>query len=699
MYVLKHKVYSQTNTIPHFLLCLSLFLLARSSGVDWAQVAAFVDHGRKYATFTGQRRHKHSKILRMLLKLQRCCCPWIPASWTKTLNRHAGNAAPHKSDMNGKPGPPGNHHSHHSRRGSSLGSEREMTSLNPRAGSGQGDLESGFTGALDGRLAGGVAGRELTAVAADGMSESPRLKANMGRSSSLGTDGIHERTGGTPALNHAPQRHRKASKGKQSSKRASRGSKTHKPSSGTASDDDSSSRSGGKNVSERSSVSSSSDSEDDGLLRSVLPGIRTSEIDILMQECPFMGARYANQAKGNASSGAAAAAAAAAGPGAGSSDAAANMRRGPNGLVSRFWAPRSRKALLNQPAQQVDLELQQQQQQEGEGEQQPLPPKMQPSTAAIADQPHLPLTPPLSGDGSLSRGSAGAAAAAAAQQTADYRSRPRSGGAGTAVRSLATRSAAPAFVYGSRKPAEGSGLPEAGEYSGPQHVRRGSSGAAVIPEGPAAAGFSKPGSWGLAGMAMESTAAAAGGAGPGGLLAEVEWSAGSPRSVIRSPFQIQTDKALGRQSGVTKGLATRSVNLGGDRFGGGAVSDAIHCSAQHPHLPEDSEAAMHVTQCDDGYDAAAAAVDMVSLARNSRKAGQAPAAAAAGGGGGGGGPARSRSRGLASRSVGMPGVLCSTTSNGLHVALPAISRQPLRLYGQVSGISILQSGRGFGSRP
>eukprot|EP00878_Enallax_costatus_P002544 GHUV01002726.1.p1 GENE.GHUV01002726.1~~GHUV01002726.1.p1 ORF type:complete len:958 (+),score=224.31 GHUV01002726.1:205-3078(+) len=295
------------------------------AGVDWAQVAAFVDHGRKYAAFTGQKRHKHNKLLRMLLKLQRCCCPWLPASWTRRLSRHAGGPAHKGNNSNSKPGSPDNHPSHHghsrshshSRRGSALGVESGISglgSLKPRTNDSKGDLEFGFTaadGADRAALEGAVnslAGVEMTTVAADdasdhlaGSRESVREDGRLG--------GISEHTAGA---SNSKQQGRTAKKwARSSSKRTGYSFRQKQPTSGTASDDDSSSRSsrksGGRSGSERSSQSNSSENEDDGFLHSVLPGLGTSEIDVLMQECPFMGARYASQPKGNASSSAAAA--------------------------------------------------------------------------------------------------------------------------------------------------------------------------------------------------------------------------------------------------------------------------------------------------------------------------------------------------------------------------------------------------------
>jgi hypothetical protein len=140
------------------------------------------------------------------------------------------------------------------------------------------------------------------------------------------------------------------------------------------------------------------------------------------------------------------------------------------------------------------------------------------------------------------------------------------------------------------------------------------------------------------------------------------------------------DKALGRPSGAYRGLATRSVNMnygssGLDRSQGGlnltgagpaaAAGFGFEGSVLPPHLPEGQEAAMHGGGLGVGeepvYDAAAAAVDMVALARNSgRKSGSFSGPADGNGSSSGGAaglrrPSSSCGRSLASRSVGMAG--------------------------------------------
>jgi hypothetical protein len=168
--------------------------------------------------------------------------------------------------------------------------------------------------------------------------------------------------------------------------------------------------------------------------------------------------------------------------------------------------------------------------------------------------------------------------------------------------------------------------------------------------------------------------------------------------VSRPPAGAQTpmDKALGRPSGAYRGLATRSVNLnygssGMDRSqanlnltsaGPAAAGFGFEGSVLPPHLPEGQEAAMHGCGLGVGeepvYDAAAAAVDMVALARNSgRRSGSFSGPIADGSGSSGGTGALGRpsgGRSLASRSVGMTGellwigLLCLVLIGGVCIA-------------------------------
>jgi hypothetical protein len=150
---------------------------------------------------------------------------------------------------------------------------------------------------------------------------------------------------------------------------------------------------------------------------------------------------------------------------------------------------------------------------------------------------------------------------------------------------------------------------------------------------------------------------------------------GRSATVMQTPME----KALGRPSGAYRGLATRSVNMSYGSSGSAIFSGAAGAagasgtgsasfeglgfgSALPPHVPEGREASMTRgglgVGSEPGYDAAAAAVDMVALARNSsgRKSGSFSGPAAEGGGAAAGGLARpSSGRSLASRSVGMAG--------------------------------------------
>jgi hypothetical protein len=162
---------------------------------------------------------------------------------------------------------------------------------------------------------------------------------------------------------------------------------------------------------------------------------------------------------------------------------------------------------------------------------------------------------------------------------------------------------------------------------------------------------------------------------PGAAVAAV--AAATPlASRTAAAMQSPMEKALGRPSGAYRGLATRSVNMsygsssGFDRQqqqqGLAGLTGAAPAAAagfgfegsQLPlHLPEGQEAAMPCM--DVGYDAAAAAVDMVALARSSRRRSgsfSGPAEGGSSSGGAGGSLARpSSGRSLASRSVGMAG--------------------------------------------
>lgn len=694
----------------------NLCAAAAAVGVDWAQVAAFVDHGRKYSHFTGQHVHKTSKLQRLLLWMLRtfcCCCGFSKAAHTAQHGmRHSHS---HGEDHSVRP--PGSH-----KGGRRSPSQRSRHGKRDSRDSGAAAAAAAAGGVTDGAVLGTLFSRDATndiegrgpvvaganngAAAADGVAAAAPAAEGGPPSFSDGLAGyqLNRQVGNESSRKYNRQQQQ------QQSGAAAAGA-------GDVSDIDDSGSTGSSASSGISNSASSSGSEGDhdGLLTSVLPafsGFGDADIDVM--ECPFMTSTFGAHTHRRTESGAqpdsrATAASGASVAATGGSAAEGSMQR--SSMLSRFWTARTRKLLHPQPSH--DLEAQQQVQL------QPLPPKEQPAVAATAEEPGLPdeaasaaaLTgadgalPPLKvpGQPPATAGTAAggarltsAFAAAAASRTSaaadsstgssskHNRSKSRDfaalgGGsprsqpsAAPALRSLATRSAAPAFVYGDRDRAAAAAEASSSEISSaPRHARKASAGSSTAASGApfsfkddTAVGGGGISGWDLNTTTSKSSAWESAAAGSG---TELHRSGSSPRAGLsRPPLTLQMDKALGRTSGAYRGLATRSVNLNVDRSAGGAGFEAAGMGAAMlgplpPQLPEGKEAQMGCMEPGGapGYDAAAAAVDMVSLARSSSRRGGGGSSNSLASAGGGGGLARPGvARSLASRSASLASEGC-----------------------------------------
>ncbi|KAF8065728.1 NHX8 [Scenedesmus sp. PABB004] len=603
------------------------------AGVDWAQVAAFVDHGRRYGAFTGQAKpHKPSRLARVALRLWAAVCGCCgrgppggaPPAAEKGGRSEHGRGSRSRHGGGGGPGSPdgGGHRSRHGSGGLSRAATGDKAGEPGELGGGA-DLEHG-NGVLRGGSAGPACGSATSAGRA-AQRKSSRLSARRASQRASREEGRR------PTDSHAG---------------------------GTVSDDEgSSSDASGRSASSTSSSTStatSSSSGSGGLLNSVLPmfgGVFGNEVDVLHQECPFLGSSSAKPARtpaGPAAEAGGHADQAAAGGGGGGGAASGSG----SGVLSRFWAQRARQAPLPVASGGGGAGAPAAGPPPPGGE--PLPPLRLPSAFAAATASRSAAADALSRHSGSRGGAPGGSPSAHSSKSASAL-----GGRG-----LATRSAAPAFVYADRAP-----LPP--------------------PPGGAGAGAApRAGGWGLAGSVS------AGGLAAGGGGAEAERPAGSPRAGVRPALPLQTDKALGRTSGMYRGLATRSVGLGGLGAAGGSAGDLAGAGrgALPPHLPEGEEAAMGCPG-GGGFDPAAAAVDMVSLARCSRR------------GGGGGSDATCddvlarpapAARSLACRSAGLAGAYASRGSlDGDAPGLPA--RGAAGLARQGSGTHGASAGGGPGA--
>eukprot|EP00879_Flechtneria_rotunda_P004544 GHRR01004799.1.p1 GENE.GHRR01004799.1~~GHRR01004799.1.p1 ORF type:complete len:1688 (+),score=648.93 GHRR01004799.1:153-5216(+) len=789
------------------------------AGVDWAQVASFVDHGRKYNKFTGRQPGRRSALRKFFSRLWvTCCCCCRGYNYKKQRRRSQLHSSSNKKHSRSSAGKRHDSNGPAADSGYDLEPNDKVVSASVTFGStsktvwSQDPSMDEGSGAADGlsrfrtQSATGASTTPSTLTDANGRTATdwdPEL-GHGPLSGGSGGSGQHKRrqqrrhpkkgrhqnrqkpnelqptaiaaTGstGTALQQDGGQRstQRRRSDSSSRTSRSGHGSGAVSDNEGTSSNNEHTSSSNTSNT----SSSSSDDHEADGFFSSVLPlfGRTRGDIDVLHQECPFMGARFGTaaqqQQRGSTSNSSAAAASVP------SAQAAASLNRGAStpvgttaggvssnsdaaaafdaavsstgadskprraGFVSRFWAPRLRRTLLpaasSPPIGSGSLSL-------------PAPDQIQQEAAAVgaanatgldgsgrfknafaaavafrqpsgaADQPRN-----SSRRGSSKGTTVGPAAATSQQQQQPGQQDSGSVASGRAPRSLATRSCAPAFAHGADRAATAS----TDLWSAPPddsssrqgalaaHTRRGSGGSAFFTSlgrksfNPSeqrslssvalgasnkagGAGAAAAGGWGLAASMPPPREPAAisalGGQNRG--VAEAEPSGGSPRAGSRQPLHLQTEQALGRTSVNVLSLASQSITMG-DRYGGhgqgsggAAMNDGQNFGNTLSNnaclqLPEGSEAAYGAGGAA-GYDAAAAAVDMVSLARSSRR-GAARTANGLPAADGALDDRTSRMRSLASRSVGMPGAYAYTPGSQQpsrrSVGMPEQELAPLR---------------------